>query len=380
MKIGFDITTLSMPRTGIGQYQHNLLESLLKIDKENFYNLYAFNLRDNKKYKHINFDIENKNAKINAYKIPQRLITGWWMFLRWPLLENITEKCDLYQISEICQQPTKQKTVAFIHDLTTIFYPKYHLLKNRILYHERFKNIKKYADAILTNSEYTKNDIIKHLGINPDKIFVTYFGTNKRFRPTEDNLKSAEIRNKYSINYPYICYLGTLEPRKNLSNLIKAFHYLKKMKKIPHKLLLIGNEGWFYEPIYKQILDLDLSKDIIKTGFADDEEVPYLLNGADVFVYPSFYEGFGMPTLEAMACGTPVVTSNSSALPEICADAAKYCNPQDPKDIAQKILEFISSEDKRKEYSKKGLKRASEFSWNKCAKKTLSVYEKVVGK
>lgn len=379
MKIGFDITTLSMPKTGIGQYQHNLLESLLKIDKENFYNLYAFNLRDNKKYRHISFKTANKNVEINAYKIPQRLITAWWMMVRWPLLENITTKCDLYQISEICQQPTKQKTIAFIHDLTTIFYPEYHLLKNRFLYHQRFKNIKKHADAILTNSEHTKNDIVKHLGINPDKIFVTYFGTHKRFRPVKDDLKLIEIKNKYSIKHPYICYLGTLEPRKNLSGLLKAFHFLKNQKKIPHKLLLIGKEGWFYKPIFKQILDLDLSKDIIKTGFVDDDETPYLLNGADVFVYPSFYEGFGLPPLEAMACGTPVVVSNSSALPEICGDAAKYCNPKDPADIAQKILEFVSSEEHRKEFSKKGLQRASEFSWEKCAKETLSIYKKVAG-
>jgi glycosyltransferase involved in cell wall biosynthesis len=380
MKIGFDITTLSMPKTGIGQYQYNLIENLLKIDNENEYNLYAFNLRDNNKYKYIPFSRENKNVKLSAYKIPQRLITAWWMLFRWPRLEQITDKCDLYQISEICQQPTKSKTVAFIHDLTTIFYPEYHLFKNKILYHRRFQNIKKYADAVLTNSNHTKQDIQEHLKIDPDRIFVTYFGAHKRFRYIEDVNKIENVKKKYSIDCPYICYLGTIEPRKNISNLLKAFYELKITEKIPHKLLLIGKEGWFYEPIYKKINELNLGSEVIKTGFIDDDEIPYLLNGADIFAYPSFYEGFGLPVLEAMSCGTPVVTSRSSALSEVGGDAVKYCNPKSPESIAEKIYEFISSEDEREKYSTKGLKRAENFSWKKCAEETLAVYKKVAGK
>lgn len=376
MKIGFDITALSMPKTGIGQYQYNLLNSLFKMDSKNEYCLYAFNLRDNNKYTDLNFEMPYKNVNMHAYKIPQRLITAWWMMIRYPNLEQITEDCDIYQISEICQQPTNKKTVAFIHDLTTKFFPNYHLIKNKILYHHRFKNIKKYANAILTNSEYTKNDIIEHLGIDAGRIFVTPFGTNKRFRPLLDE-DIKPVLQKYNIYTPYICYLGTIEPRKNLNNLFKAFYQLKQQESIPHRLVLIGKEGWYYENIYKKINELNLDGDVIKTGFVPDEEIPHLLNGADIFVYPSFYEGFGLPVLEAMACGTPVVTSQTSSLPEVCGDAAKYINPKKPEDIAEKLFEFIKSEQERDKFSELGLKRAQKFSWENCAKETLKVYEKV---
>lgn len=374
MKIGFDITALSMPRTGIGQYQHNLLQTLFKIDNQNSYHLYAFNLRDNAKYQNLNFETPHNNVSMKAHSIPQRLITAWWLAVRYPYLENITDECDLYQISEICQQPTKKKTVAFIHDLTTLHFPKYHLTKNKILYHFRFKNIEKYADAILTNSEHTKNDIVKHLGIPGNKIHVTYFGTHERFKPISDELKIDEVLSKYKINSPYICYVGTIEPRKNLINLLKAFKSLKDKKKIPHKLVLVGKDGWFFEEIYKTISQLDLNDEVIRTGFTPDEDIPYLLNGCDTFVYPSFYEGFGLPVLEALACGIPTITSNNSSLPEVGGNSVKYIDARDPIDMENKLFEFLHSKEEREKYSQLALKQASKFSWESCAKETLKVY------
>ncbi|MCD6109683.1 glycosyltransferase family 4 protein [bacterium] len=374
MEIGFDITALSMPRTGIGQYQYNLLQTLFRIDPKNNYHLYAFNLRDNAKYQDLMFDTPHNNVSMKAHNIPQRLITAWWLAVRYPRLEQITDECDLYQISEICQQPTKKKTVAFIHDLTTLRFPEYHLAKNKILYHFRFKNIKKYADAILTNSNHTKNDIIKYLRIPENKIHVTYFGAHKRFRHIPDKLEINKTLRKYSIDSPYICYVGTIEPRKNLINLLKAFKHLKTKKKIPHKLVLVGKDGWFFEEIYKTIEKLDLKNDIIRTGFTPDEDIPFLLNGAETFIYPSFYEGFGLPVLEALACGVPTITSNNSSLPEVGENAVKYVNPEDPIDIANKMFEFLNSKDEQKKYSELAIKQASKFSWESCAKETLKVY------
>jgi len=375
MKIGFDITTLSMPKTGIGQYQYNLLEALFKIDKKNSYNLYAFNLRDNQKYNNLDFAKKYTNVEINAYKIPQRLITAWWLISRWPRLENITDKCDVYQVSEICQQPTKAKTTAFIHDLTTVLYPQYHLKKNKVLFHFRAKGIKKYANAVLTNSHHTKQDIIDHLGIEKERIFVTPFAAHKRFRKINNQEKINKVLQKYKITTPYICYLGTIEPRKNLINLFEAFSALKKQEKIPHKLVLIGKNGWFFEEIHKKEKELKIENDIIHTGFVEDDEIPYILNGAEIFTYPSFYEGFGLPVLEAMACGTPVITSNISSLPEVGGNAAKYVNPYKPDDIAAQILSFIKSKEEREKYSKLGIARAETFSWKKCAKMHLEIYE-----
>ena len=375
MKIGFDITALSMPRTGIGQYQYNLLQTLFRIDSKNSYHLYAFNLRDNSKYQDLKFNTPHNNVSMKAHNIPQRLITAWWLAIRYPRLEQITQECDLYQISEICQQPTKKKTVAFIHDLTTLHFPEYHLAKNKILYHFRFKNIKKYADAILTNSHHTKNDIVKYLHIPEDKIHVTYFGAHSRFKPIKDGIKINDVLKKYKINSPYICYVGTIEPRKNLVNLFKAFKTLKNKKNIPHKLVLVGKDGWFFEEIYKTIAELNLTDEIIRTGFTPDKDIPYLLNGADTFVYPSFYEGFGLPVLEALSCGTPTITSNNSSLPEVGGNAVKYVDPKDPTDIENKIFEFLHSKSEREKYSILALKQAEKFSWESCARETLKVYE-----
>jgi len=349
-----------MPKTGIGQYQYSLLNALLKIDKKNEYHPYAFNLRSNQKYHELNFPVR-------AHKIPQRLITAWWLTVRYPRLEQITDECDIYQISEICQQPTHKKTVAFIHDLTTILYPEYHLFKNKFLYKHRFANIKKYADVVLTNSEHTKEDIVRHLGIPEGMIEVTPFGVDERFKPTEGS----------PIKRPYICYLGTIEPRKNLTNLFKAFKKLKHNEAIPHKLVLIGKDGWFYEQIYKEMHELGLQNDVVKLGFVPDEDLPAILSEAELFVYPSFYEGFGLPVLEAMACGTPVITSNVSSLPEVGGDAVKYCNPNSVEDLAAKMFEFIKSPEEREKYSKLGIERAKNFTWEKCAQKHLEVYERL---
>ncbi len=347
-------------KTGIGQYQYNLIKALLKIDNKNEYHPYAFNLRDNSKYHKIDFDVR-------AHKIPQRLITAWWLAVRYPRLEQITDECDLYQISEICQQPTKRKTVAFIHDLTTVLYPEHHIFKNKFLYKHRFKNIRRYADVVLTNSEHTKQDIMKHLGLPGHMIEVTYFGVDDKFKPTKGT----------PIKEPYICYLGTVEPRKNLVNLFKAFKRLKENEAIAHKLVLIGKDGWFYEQIYEQIHKLGLQNDIVRLGFVPDEELPAILSGADLFVYPSFYEGFGLPVLEAMACGTPVVTSDVSSLPEVGGNAVKYCNPNSFEDIAAKMFEFVKSEEEREKYGKLGLERAKKFTWEKCAQKHLEVYKRL---
>jgi len=377
MRIGFDISAQSLPRSGVGQYQINLIKALLKIDKENFYNLYAFNFRNRHRFDDIKFP--SVNYRVNVIPIPQRLITLWWMMADFPALERIAGECDIYQISEICVQPVKKaKRVAFIHDLTTILYPHHHVKSNVFLHNRRFKDIHK-IDAILTNSEHTKSDIVNYLNIRPEKVFVTYLGADSRFRPSEDPEIDSVI-GKYSIRKPYMLFVGTLEPRKNVQNIIKAFNQLKQTKNIPHQLVLAGQKGWKYEDIFKEIRASGFKSDIIHIGYADDNDVPLLMNGAEVFVYPSFYEGFGLPVLEAMKCGTPVITSNLSSMPEVGGDACLYAEPDSADDLADKIFSVINSKDLQKDLSKKGSERAKLFSWEKCAEETLKAYRDVVGK
>lgn len=374
MKIGIDVSIQCMPRSGIGQYQYNLLKNLFLIDKENTYCLYAFNYRWRHKFNQLQFKANNYKLKVTP--LPQRLVTLWWLFLRYPHLEMVTEPCDVYQTSEICVQPSKKgKIVAFIHDLTTILYPEYHMKQNIFFYNRRFQDIEKYADCVLTNSENTKRDILKHLHIHPEKIFVTPFGANDSFRPLKKE-ETKEVLSRHGIHDAYILFVGTLEPRKNIKTLIMAFNKVKQKLKCSHKLILVGRPGWFYEEIMQARETSDFRDDIVFKGYVADEDLPAFYNGADVFVYPSFYEGFGMPVLEAMQCGTPVITSNISSLPEVGGGACLYIDPNSQNDLEKKLIQVISDSELQKKLSQKGKERAAHFSWKKCAEQTLRAYKK----
>lgn len=372
MNIGFDISSQNFPRSGVGQYQINLLNALLKIDNKNFYNFYAFNMRNRERLKSVKFT--SNNYKTTIIPIFQSATVLWWLLFNFPKLEQVVGECDVYHISEICVQPVKKaKTVAFIHDLTTILYPRYHTKSNIFLHKQRFRNMKK-VDAILTNSEHTKKDIIEYLNIKPEKIFVTHLGAGEHFKPLDGALVDPVLQ-KYNIKRPYILFIGTLEPRKNVQLLIKAFDNLKKRHDLPHQLVLVGGKGWMCEKILKEIESSDYKKDINQPGYVADADLPALMNGADVFVYPSFYEGFGLPILEAMQCGTPVITSNTSSMPEVGGKACLYIDPKDSDWLSHQIYKVISDTNLRKNLSENGIVRAKDFSWEKCARETLKVYE-----
>jgi len=178
------------------------------------------------------------------------------------------------------------------------------------------------------------------------------------------------------IDYPYILYLGTLEPRKNVERLIEAFIQLKK-KQINEKLLISGIKGWDYQSIFDKVASLGVEKEIIFSGFIPNELIPFLYNGASAFVYPSLYEGFGLPVLEAMACGVPVVTSNVSSLPEVAGDAAILINPYSVDELADGIWRILSDEELRNQCIEKGIERAKSFTWERCAMETMKAFNEV---
>jgi len=376
MRIGFDISAQSLPRSGIGQYQIHLLEALLRLDHENEYLLYAFNFRNRERFSDIHFPSDN--YKLNVIPIPQRLITLWWMMFNRPGLERVAGECDLYQVSEICIQPTrKARTVAMVHDLTTLLFPQYHVKSNAFVHNQRFKRLDQ-ADGILTNSEATKRDILSHLDIRPEKVFVTPLGADERFKPL-DPMATHPILQKYQLHKPYILFVGTLEPRKNVETLVRAFNQLKQSHSAPHELVLAGRKGWLYESILQAITVSPFKSDIRLLDYVEDSEVPALMSGADVFAYPSFYEGFGLPVLEAMQCGAPVVTSSVSSLPEVGGDACLYVHPESADELAETLYKVIRDKSLQQILSEKGIKRAKQFSWEQCAEETLRAYRQVMG-
>jgi Glycosyltransferase len=267
------------------------------------------------------------------------------------------------------------KKVLTINDLSSLRFPsisRVGMLSWKLLGPSTVKN----ADKIIVISEFTKKDVMTYLKVPEEKIRVIYDGNNEFFNPV-NIVENSETYLKYNIEFPYILFTGVLQPRKNVPTLIKAYKILKN-RGVKHKLVLVGKKGWQYEEIFNTIDKLDLREDVIFTGYVPEEYLPAIYSGADVFAFPSLFEGFGLPPLEAMACGTPVITSNTSSLPEIVDEAGIMVNPYDVENLAEAMFMVITNEKLRKDMTSKGLQRAKLFTWKKCAEDTLEVYKEVM--
>ena len=270
--------------------------------------------------------------------------------------------------------PCRYKNIITICDVTPLLFPGTHGRMNVL--HHRFvlPAILKRADRIITISECSKRDIVKVYGIPEKKISVTLLAADERYKADPEGSPGASLA---KLPRPYILNVGTLEPRKNLDGLIRAFARAK-LEGIPHTLVITGARGWGESRLAPLINELGLSASVFFTGFVEDEELPHLYRGADFFVYPSLYEGFGLPVLEAMACGTPVITSDSSSLPEVAGGAALLVDPQSDVEISTAILKLADDPDLRQVMREKGLSRSGRFSWADTSSETLKIYEEVL--
>jgi glycosyltransferase involved in cell wall biosynthesis len=266
-----------------------------------------------------------------------------------------------------------------LYDLSFMKYPEY--VNSAVKqYTKRVQQSLQWTDAILTISESSKRDIIEYLQISPDRIFVTPLASRYHVNYLTDELISRIDNNiGYDFSQPYLLFVSTIEPRKNIGAIISAFNLLKSEHKIPHNLVLIGQKGWNYEPIFQEIERSSWKENIHHLDYLSDELVALFYSRADVFVYPSHYEGFGLPVLEAMTLGAPVVTSSTSSLPEVAGDAALLVNPSDVEEQAHAILQIISDSKFRDELITKGKARATLFSWDRTARETLEVYKSIHG-
>ena len=266
-----------------------------------------------------------------------------------------------------------RKIVTTVHDLTFYKVPESHPFIRRTLYTLLYPRTLQISDKIITDSESTKKDLLELFPfLSPSIITVIPLGVDhSQFNPMA---ASGQIKRKYELN-SFILSVGNLEPRKNYCRLISAFSQIAAQ--IPHDLVIVGHQGWDYGPVYELLNRLKLGKRIRILDHVDNPELPALYNAADLFVYPSLYEGFGLPVLEAMACGCPVITSNVSSLPEVTGDAGLLIDPYSIDEIKCAILSMLQNEDLRKSYRKKGIDRARSFSWKTCAEKTIQVYREL---
>jgi glycosyltransferase involved in cell wall biosynthesis len=229
------------------------------------------------------------------------------------------------------------------------------------------------ADVILTISENAKREIVEYYKTPEEKIKVVYLGSPSGVSKIEDKALIEKVKSKYNILGKYIFFVGTLEPRKNIEGLINAYNLLDKKLKGEYKLVICGGKGWYYDRIFKLVEELQLSDEIIFTGYMNEKEKSCMYSGASLFVFPSFYEGFGMPILEAFVCGIPVITSNNSSLPEVGGDAVVYCEAENIGSISKAITGVLEDGDLQEKLVKKGFEQLKKFSWESSAKTILDV-------
>lgn len=356
MRIAIDTQTTLGRKTGFGFYVSNLIQHLEKIDTENEY-------------------IFLQPDREQDFSTPQRWV---WDQITIPRLAR-KAKVDIFH-QPCFSTPIfySGKVVVTIHDLISVFFGYNIPFWSRQFFAKWMPFTYRYADHIIAVSEHTKKDAIRVLGIPEKKITVIHEAADEKYRVIDDEGTIRQVREKYHLReYPFILHVGTIEPRKNLPFLVRAFALAKHNKSFPPKLVITGKKGWYYEGLFKLVDELKLQDEVIFTGYVEDEDLPALYNAARIFAFPSQYEGFGLPPLEAMAAGTPVISSNTSSMPEVVGDAGILLKPEGEKAWAEAMIELVNDKRYWVTLRKKGLERAKQFSWDRCAKETIAVYEKV---
>ena len=360
-------------QTGIGTYLTGLIEGLSKIDLE-----FEPVLIINKEGK----EIFQKHLKYFEYFLAPKItntIKGRVFYEHTSFVRDLKKlNIDLLH-SPVFVSPRnyKGKGVLTIHDTTFITHPQYHIPSKRIYFKWGIPRSVNKNDKVIAISQNTKKDLIKLFPDCKNKFVYIPYGVKKIFFNGLSPKKVKEFNKKYDLPDKYLLYVGVLEPRKNIEGIIKAF--LNIHQRIPeYKLLLAGRRGWYDNEIFNLIKEHNLQNKIIHIGHVEYDMLPHLYKKASIFLYPSFYEGFGMPVLEAMASGCPVITSNISSTKEVAKDAAYLVNPNNIDEISKGILKILKDEKFRSKIIERGLKRANEFSWKEVAKKTQKLYLGVI--
>jgi len=378
MRIGLDISRAVGQRTGVGQYAWELMTALARIDEESEYRLYTFFydcFPDN--WKDISYPRQH-NVALNELRSSYRSILKRWT--NGEDKENLLGDVDIVH-STAYTSPLlhRSKLVVTVHDMTCYVYPQFHTQENYDFVNQNLHWASRRAAKVIADSHQTKADIQRYLHVPEEKIEVIHLGVSDRFRPDVSAEQVEGVKHHYGIEDEYILAVGSIEPRKNLGRLLVVYRMLVEHLGIAHKLVLLGGAGWRNTSFYELLDCLGVQGRVVFTGYVPDDDVRALYSGACFLAFPSLYEGFGLPILEAMACGTPVLTSNCSSMPEAAGDAALLVDPLDEWDLYQGMERMVLDEELRGELRRRGLQRAKRFSWEKTAAQTLRVYEEIDG-
>jgi glycosyltransferase involved in cell wall biosynthesis len=370
MHVCIDVSPTAQKHAGLGRYAGEIARALARdrdeIDLSLFYN------REGEAHlpdylSHIPYQTVNTGNK------PWRMRVLLSQMLHWPMNKTFGAVEIFHATNHLLAYFKQTRTVYTLHDLIFLHYPEYHLPYNRWYLTFAMPRYLRAADVIVTPSECSRQDAIKFYNLSESKIKVIYEAAAPHFKPATDPTALEAARQKYNLPQRFILHVGTLEPRKNLSRLLEAFQPL--LTDWPElKLVLVGKKGWLYDSFFQRLQTLGLQECVIFPGFVDEADLPAFYQLAEVFVYPSLYEGFGLPALEAMACGTPVVSSNSSSLPEVVGDAGLLVNPTDTAALSEALRRVLSDATLRADLEHRALARAQQFSWKKAADELEVIY------
>lgn len=380
MKIAFDAQLLfEEQKTGIGRTSKMIIEEMIK-DKNNEYQLNCFRVKNTQENKQLIQKYKACGCTINmcpwisapVYNHLERIfpIPYKWLFGRTADITQFFNYTVPFGVGTKCS--------TFIYDMAYKACPDTMAKRARKWLGRHMKSYCNRADLIITVSQFSKQEIVRYLPVKKEKVHVLYLGVDKAYYHTHySKAEVASVKEKYHIAGDYILYLGTLEPRKNIERLLASYIDLKRSHTHFPKLVLAGKKGWLYQAFFDLAKKNNLQDDIIFTGYIEERDTPALITGATMFVFPSLYEGFGIPPLEAMACGTPVITSNMASLPEVIGNAGLMVDPYSDSELSNCMLNIYTDKELRERLHCLGVQRAKEFTWEKAAKQLRKIYREM---
>jgi len=367
VRIGIDCHTIGSRSGGNENYTANLVRALLQIDQRNEYRLYVT---------HPSPDLPVLARAPNVTIVPLPVHAP---VVRIPFAmpaELYRHPVDVLHVQYISPPFGRTPVVNMVHDLGHFyapqFFPRLEVWRQRLLLPRSIRR----AARVLTGSVYWRDAIMEAFGVPPDRIGVTYPGVSDDFHRVGGK-ELTDVLARHEIVGPYLVCVGNIQPRKNLRGVLDALALLKRDEGIPHRLVIVGRAAWLYKDVFTRVHELGLEDDVRFTSYVPYADLPALYSGADALVYPSFFEGFGSPPVEAMACGTPVVVSTRPAFPEILGDAAVMVEPAEPEDIARGIRQILRDPAFRDGLIARGYERARRYRWEETARQTLAVFGEV---
>jgi glycosyltransferase involved in cell wall biosynthesis len=371
MKVALDVKVMSLRAGGIGRYALNLIKGFAKLAGAHEFFLFTGPQTE------FNFSLPKHLHLITTWQhIPSSILRSLFFI---PLGLNSVH-ADIFHGIDYGSAPLllqHTKLILTIHDLAVFRFPQMFTGKHQTIVKSFVTRAAKKAAKIIADSENTKADLCHFLNLDPENIEVIYLACDSNFAPVAKNQVEL-VKRKYALADEYILTTGTIEPRKNYRTLLQAFSLFRKRNQNSEiKLVIVGRNGWLHNEIYQTVAQEKLEKEVRFMGFVDENDLPAIYSGAKFFVYPSIYEGFGLPPLEAMACGTPSIVANTASLPEVVGDASFLIDPANIDELATALERLDANERTREELKQKGLVRAQLFSWEKTILKTLKVYQQV---